>query len=156
ERTEAAPGRATAGGDVLFGAENVGFLTDRDVIRVGNEIGKFSKIRLRVLENDIHINEMKVVFNNGESDTLAINADIPKNSRTSWIEMRGDRFIKEIQLDYRSRPNFKGQARVEVFGKYAAGWLGPRGEGRKYNHGWVLLGAQTAGFVGFDKDVIPV
>jgi hypothetical protein len=156
ERTEATPGQATAGGDVLFGAENVGFLTDRDVIRVGNEIGKFSKIRLRVLENDIHINEMKVVFNNGESDTLAINADIPKNSRTSWIEMRGDRFIKEIQLDYRSRPDFKGQARVEVFGKYAAGWLGPRGEGRKYNQGWVLLGAQTAGFVGFDKDVIPV
>jgi hypothetical protein len=156
ERTEATPGQATAGGDVLFGAENVGFLTDRDVIRVGNEIGKFSKIRLRVLENDIHINEMKVVFNNGESDTLAINADIPKNSRTSWIEMRGDRFIKEIQLDYRSRPNFKGQARVEVFGKYAQGWLGPRGEGRQYNHGWVLLGAQTAGFVGFDKDIIPV
>ena len=36
------------------------------------------------------------------------------------------------------------------------GWLGPNGEGRKYNQGWVLLGAQTAGFVGFDKDVIPV
>lgn len=154
--TPTSPGQATPGGDVLFGAQYVGFLTDRDVIRVGNEIGKFAKIRLRVLDNDIHINEMKVVYNNGESDTLAVNADIPKNSRTNWIDLRGDRFIKEIQLVYRSRPNFNGQARIEIFGRYAPGWLGPNGEGRKYNQGWLLLGAQTAGFVGFDKDVIPV
>jgi hypothetical protein len=154
--TPTAPGQATPGGDVLFGAQYVGFLTDRDVIRVGNEVGKFAKIRLRVLDNDIHIKEMKVVYNNGESDTLAVNADIPKNSRTSWIDLRGDRFIKEIQLVYRSRPNFNGQARIEVFGRYAPGWLGPNGEGRKYNQGWLLLGAQTAGFVGFDKDIIPV
>ncbi|HML27911.1 MAG TPA: DUF2541 family protein [Hyphomicrobium sp.] len=151
-----APGQATPGGDVLFGAQYVGFLRDRDVIRIGPEIGKFSKIRLRVLDNDIHITEMKIVYANGESDTLAINADIPKNSRTNWIDLRGDRFIKEIQLVYRSRPNFNGQARIEVFGRYAPGWLGPRGEGRKYNQGWVLLGAQTAGFIGFDKDIIPV
>ncbi len=126
------------------------------MIRVGNEIGKFQKIRLRVLDNDIHINEIKVIYANGETDTLAVDADIPKNSRTSWIDLKGDRFIKEIQLNYRSRPSFKGQARIEVFGQYADGWLGPQGEGRKYNQGWVLLGAQTAGFVGFDKDVIPV
>ncbi|WP_045834866.1 DUF2541 family protein [Hyphomicrobium sp. 99] len=149
-------GQATAGGDVLFGAQYVGFLTDRDVIRVGNEVGKFAKIRLRVLDNDIHINELKVVYANGESDSLAVNADIPKNSRTNWIDLRGDRFIKEIQLVYRSRPSFNGQARIEVFGQYAPGWLGPNGEGRKYNQGWVLLGAQTAGFIGFDKDIIPV
>ena len=149
-------GQSTPGGDVLFGAQYVGFLVDRDVIRVGNEVGKFKRIRLRVLDNDIHINEMKVVYANGENDTLAVNADIPKNSRTNWIELRGDRFIKEIQLVYRSRPSFNGQARVEVFGQYAPGWLGPKGEGRKYNQGWVLLGAQTAGFVGFDKDVIPI
>jgi CBS domain-containing protein len=154
--TPTTPGQATAGGDVLFGAQSVGFLTDRDVIRVGNEVGKFAKIRLRVLENDIHINEMKVVYANGESDTLAVNADIPKNSRTNWIDLRGDRFIKEIQLVYRSRPSFNGQARIEVFGQYAPGWLGPNGEGRKYNQGWVLLGAQTAGFIGFDKDIIPI
>jgi Protein of unknown function (DUF2541) len=154
--TTAAPGAATAGGDVLFGAQYVGFGVDRDVIRVGNEIGKFDRVRLRVLDNDIHINELKVVYANGETDTLAVNADIPKNSRTNWIDLKGDRFIKEIQMVYKSKPSFRGQARIEVFGQYADGWLGPQGEGRKYNQGWVLLGAQTAGFVGFDKDVIPV
>ena len=154
--TTAVPGRATSGGDVLFGAQYVGFGVDRDVIRVGNEVGKFDRIRLRVLDNDIYINEMKVIYANGETDTLAVNANVPKNSRTNWIHLKGDRFIKEIQLVYRSKPSFRGQARIEVFGHYAPGWLGPQGEGRKYNQGWVLLGAQTAGFVGFDKDVIPV
>jgi len=156
EHTTMPAGRATEGGDVLFGAQYVGFGVDRDVIRVGPEIGKFERIRLRVLDNDIFINELKIIYTNGETDTLAVNANVPKNSRTNWIDLKGNRFIKEIQLVYRSKPSFRGQARIEVFGKYAPGWLGPQGEGRKYNQGWVLLGAQTAGFVGFDKDVIPV
>lgn len=154
--SSATPGKATRGGEVLFGAQYVGFGVDRDVIRVGNEIGKFDRIRLRVLDNDIHINQLKIIYENGETDELAVNADIPKNSRTNWIDLKGTRFIREIQMVYRSRPSFRGQARIEVFGQYARGWLGPQGEGRKYNLGWVLLGAQTAGFVGFDKDVIPV
>ncbi len=154
--TGAAPGTLTAGGDVLFGVQYVGFGVDRDVIRVGKEVGKFDKIRLRVLDNDIHINELKVVYENGEPDTLAVNANVKADSRTKWLTLKGDRFIREIQMSYKSRPNFKGQARLEVFGEYAEGWLGPQGEGRRYNEGWVLLGAQTAGFIGFDKDTIPV
>jgi hypothetical protein len=163
--TPATPGTAsgTAGGDVLFGSQTVGFGVDRDVIRVGAEVGKFDKIRLRVLDNDIYLNEMKVVYGNGESETLAVAADISRNTKTKWFNLKGDRFIKEIQLVYRARPNFRGQAHVEVFGEYAEGWLGTAGEGRKFNSGWVMLGAQTAdyfritsGKVGFDRDVIPV
>jgi Protein of unknown function (DUF2541) len=161
----AAPGTVSnaTGGDVLFGSQTVGFGVDRDVIRVGAEVGKFDKIRLRVLDNDIFLNEMKVVYGNGESETLAVAADVKQNTRTKWFNLKGDRFIKEIQLVYRARPNFRGQAHVEVFGEYAEGWLGTAGEGRKYNSGWVMLGAQTADFLrltsgkaGFDRDVIPV
>jgi Protein of unknown function (DUF2541) len=162
--TPATPGTAaTPGGDVLFGTQSVGFGVDRDVIRVGAEIGKFDKIRLRVLDNDIFLNEVKVIYSNGEPDTLAVNAEIKQNSRTNYLNLKGDRFIKEIQLSYRSRPNFKGQAHVEVLGQYAEGWLAPTGEGRKFNQGWVLLGAQTADFfrintgkAGFDRDIISV
>jgi hypothetical protein len=154
--TTVAPGKLTAGGDLLFGVQYVGFGVDRDVIRVGGEIGKFDRIRLRVLDNDVHVNEVKVVYMDGGADMLAVNADIKQNSRTNWLNVRGDKFIQEVQMSYRSKPSFKGQARIEVFGEYADNWLGPGGEGRKYNQGWVLLGAQTAGFVGFDKDLIPV
>ena len=152
----AKPGTVTEGGSVMFGAQSVGFGVDRDVIRVGAEIGKFDRIRLRVLENDIHLNELKVIYVSGDPDVLAVNADIKENSRSNWLSIKGDRFIREIQMSYRSRPNFKGMARVEVYGDYAPNWLGANGEGRNYNKGWVLLGAKTAGFVGFDNEAIQV
>ncbi|MEZ5843243.1 MAG: DUF2541 domain-containing protein [Hyphomicrobiaceae bacterium] len=155
-KTTAQPGEQTRAGDVLFGAARVGFGVDRDVIRVGAQVGKFQRVRLRVLENDIYINELKIAYADGSSDTLAVDALVDANSVTRWFKLTGDRFVQEIHLNYRSKPSFKGRARVEVFGEYAEGWLGPSGEARRYNAGWTLIGAETAGFVGFDKDVIPI
>ncbi len=159
--TAATPTTAKAGqlsdtGDVLFGTQTVGFGVDRDVIRVGAEVGKFDRIRMRVLDNDIFIRSMKVVFANGESEEVAYNADVKANTRTRWIPLKGDRFIKEIQLIYNSKPNFKGRAYIEVYGEYAEGWLGSSGEGKKFNEGWVLLGGQTAGFTIDRNDIVKV
>ncbi len=151
-----APGTVKDGNDVMFGYQNVGFALDRDVIKVGGELGKFDRIRLRVLGNDIHIVSLKVVYVDGDSEDVAVDAEIKANKKTPWFDLKGDRFIREIQMVYRSQPSLKGQARVEVTGQYAPGWLGTDGEGRKYNEGWVLLGAQTAGFTGFDHDTISV
>jgi len=151
-----APGAVKDGNDVMFGYQNVGFALDRDVIKVGGELGKFDRIRLRVLGNAIHIVSLKVIYIDSDSEDVAVDAEIKANKKTQWFELKGDRFIREIQMVYRSQPNLKGQARVEVTGQYANGWLGSGGEGRKYNEGWVLLGAQTAGFTGFDHDTISV
>ncbi len=162
--SEAKPGERTEGGDVMFGYQDVGFGMDSDTIRVGSETGKFSKLRLRVLKNDVFVNSLKVVYNDGSSDDIVLNTQVKQGSRSQWYDVKPTEFIREIQLTYRSRPNVTGQARVEVTGQYAADWLGATGEGRKYNEGWVLLGAQSAGMFGvntikafgFDKDVIPV
>lgn len=162
--SEAKPGERTEGGDVMFGYQDVGFGMDRDTIRVGSETGKFSKLRLRVLNNDVFVNALKVVYNDGTADDIVLNAQVKQGSRSPWYDVKPTEFIREIQLLYRSRPKFSGQARVEVTGQYAPDWLGATGEGRKYNEGWVLLGAQSAGMFGvntirafgFDKDVIPV
>ena len=54
------PGVPTDAGEVLFGTQSVGFAVDRDVIRVGPDVGKFDKVRLRVLDSNIFINSMKV------------------------------------------------------------------------------------------------
>ncbi len=162
--SEAKPGERTEGGDVMFGYQDVGFGMDRDTIRVGSETGKFAKLRLRVLKNDVFVNSMKVVYNDGSSEDIVLNAQVKQGSRSPWYDVKPTEFIREIQLLYRSRPNVTGQARVEVTGQYAPDWLGATGEGRKYNEGWVLLGAQSAGMFGvnsikafgFDKDTIPV
>ena len=174
----AVPGSIVAGGDVLFGVQQVGFGVDRDVIKIGREFGKFDKISLRVLDNDIFINEMRVVYADGEPDVLAVSANVPANSRTKKFELKGDRFIKEVQLVYKSRPNFKGQARVEVYGEFAEGWF-PRnpgsggvasvassGEAFKHgsNRGWLYLGGQQPKFfsvslkkgIGYETDEISV
>jgi hypothetical protein len=156
EESDATAGKAAGNGEVLFGVQDVGFLVDRDVIRVGPEIGKFDRVRLRVLKNDIHVVDLKAVYENGDLETLLADARINANRKTEWIALNRKAFLKEFRLVYRSRPDFKGQARVEVFGEYAPGWLGPNGEGRKYNDGWVLLGTDTAGSIGFDKVKIPV
>jgi hypothetical protein len=150
------PGTIVDGEDVLFGYQNVGFGLDRDVVKVGGDVGKFERIRLRVLGNSIHIKSLKVIYVDGSTQDLAIDARIRANRKTDWFELKGEQFIREIQMIYRSKPSLKGQARVEVTGQFAKDWLGTSGEGRKYNEGWVLLGAQTAGFTGFDRDTITV
>lgn len=162
--SDAKPGERTEGGDVMFGSQDVGFGIDTDVIRVGSEVGKFSRLRLRALKNDIFISSLKVSYVDGTSDDLTVGRDLKQGRRSDWMDVKASAFIKEIQLLYRSKPNVSGQARVEVTGQYAPGWLGADGEGRKYNEGWVLLGAQSAGMfamksiksLGFDRDVIPV
>lgn len=153
----ATPGTVLPGGAVLFGIHNVGFVRDRDVIRVGANLGQFDRIQMRVLDNDVFINELDVVYVNGETQKLVVNSDIKQNTRTKWLEIKGDKFIKEINMTYRSKPSFKGQARIEVYGQYADDWLGSKGRGRQYNEGWVLLGAQTASrFARTETDTIDV
>ncbi|MEO0797941.1 MAG: hypothetical protein AAFY53_01900, partial [Pseudomonadota bacterium] len=152
ERDELETGR----GEVLFGVQRVGLGLDRDVVRVSSDVGKFQRFRLRVLENDVFVNSVSVVYRDGSTDTVAVNAEILRNTTSGWFRISETKFVSEVRLDYRARANFRGRARVELFGEFAPRWLGANGEGRKFNDGWVLLGAQTAGFVGFDDDTVPV
>lgn len=145
-------------GSVLFGVQSVDFGTrpDRDVITVGPAVGKFDKVRLRALDQDIHLVSLKVIYGNGEPDEIRVEQTIVVGASTDWIPLKGDRFVKEIELVYHKRADGEGLARVALYGHYAKDWLSPDGEGRKHNDGWVLLGAQTAGFIGFDRGVVPV
>lgn len=149
-------GAGAAEPDVMFGHRNVDPGLDRDVITVGGDLGKFDRIRFRVLGHGVHVETLKVVYRDGTDETFALNADLAAEQRSDWFTVKGDRFIREIHLSYRPHPGLKGQARVEVTGQYTGGWLAQGGEGQRYHYGWVLLGAQTAGFTGYDRDVIRV
>lgn len=169
-----APATPVAGGEVLFGVQRVGFSVDRDAIQVGQDIGKFDRIRLRVLDHNIFIGELRVVYLTGEPDVLAVSAEVKKDSWTRWFNVKGDRFIKEVQLIYRARQDTqtgtkgkskdkgKTEARVEVYGEYADSWIGAQGEAVNFNKGWVYLGGRHALFfsirsgLGYEKETIPV
>ncbi|MEZ5819085.1 MAG: hypothetical protein R3D44_18600 [Hyphomicrobiaceae bacterium] len=101
----------------LLGSQKVGFKVDRDVIRVGRQDGRFRAIKLRVLDNDIELLDLRVVYGNGEPDNIPVRQFLRRNSETRTIDLRGNtRFIREIQMTYKSRPNFRGRATVQVFG----------------------------------------
>lgn len=101
-----------------LGCQSVGFATDRDVIRVGRDEGRFSAIRLAVSGNKIYLNDLKVVYANGNPDDLQVRSEIRAGGQTRAIDLKGERrAIRQIEMVYRSQPNFRGQARVCAYGQ---------------------------------------
>jgi hypothetical protein len=101
-----------------LGSQKVGFIVDKDVIQVGRRDGDFSKIQLRVKGNEVEFLDVKVIYANGQADDIRIRNKIRAGGETRAIDLKGgDRFIRRVEFVYRSRPSFKGQATVELWGR---------------------------------------
>ena len=141
---------------ILIATHYVGFGKDTDVIRVGKDVGKFHRLRMHVSKNDIYIERLEVIRHDKTVRTIRIGRKVKKDDWTRWYLIDWPGEIDRIALYYRSRPSFRGQAVIGVYAQYRDDWLGVEGEGRRHNEGWVLLGAQSAGFFGFDSDRITI
>lgn len=103
----------------LLGSQKVGFIKDRDIIRVGRQEGRFRAIKVRVRGNDIELLDLKVIYANGQPDDLPVRQFIKQGGETRAIDLKGARrAIQEVHMVYKSRPSFKGQATVEVYGQH--------------------------------------
>lgn len=103
-----------------LGCKKVGFIVDRDVIRVGLAEGFYKAIKLRVIGNDVDILELGVVYGNGARDVFRVRSVIPAGGETRPIDLRGSvRGLDRIEMLYRSMPNFAGSARICVDGLLA-------------------------------------
>jgi hypothetical protein len=104
------------GGDrwTQLGCQQVSFIgRDRDSIRVGRREGRFKAIRLAARGNDVEMLDLKVIYANGEPDDIQVRSVIRQGSQTRPLDLRGhERAIQQIDMVYRSRPNFRGQATV--------------------------------------------
>lgn len=103
----------------LLGTQKIGFSRDRDVVRVGRREGRFRRLALRALDNDIEIIDMKVFYGRGgPPDELRNRILLRVGERTAPIDLRGNepRVIDRIEFVYRARPNFRGGATLEVYG----------------------------------------
>jgi len=139
----------------LLGEQSVGFGVDRDTIRVGRHEGRFSKIALEVRDNDVEILDLTVFFNRGPPQSLRVREFIRAGGRTRPIDFAGgDRSIDRIELTYRTRPNFRGRAKVAVFGLRDFSPPPPPAPPPPMAQ-WEELGCSKAGFLP-DKDVIRV
>ena len=103
-----------AGRWVELGCQQVSFIgKDRNSIRVGRREGRFKAIKLAARGNDVEMLDLKVVYANGEPDDIAVRSVIRAGRETRALDLRGrDRAIDRIDMVYRSRPNFRGQATV--------------------------------------------
>jgi hypothetical protein len=127
---------------------------DRVVMPVGRREGAVSAIVLRSDGDELQINDMRIVFGNGQSQTVRINQRLGYGEQTRPIDLEGDRrFIREVTVNLDGRRR-SGPAILALFGKDD-----PRG-GPGYGGGggrrdWVPLGQTEVGFR-VDRDVIRV
>jgi hypothetical protein len=103
---------------VELGCKEVAFLgADRDVIRVGRREGRFKAIRLAARGNDVEMLDLKVVYTNGAPDDIPVRSLIRQGTRTRPLDLRGrERAIRQIEMVYQKRLNFRGKATVCVEG----------------------------------------
>jgi hypothetical protein len=150
-------------GAVLFGVHEVAS-TDPDVFKLGREYGKFQRLRLRALGGAVQLKEVRVVYAAGEPDVLAVDGEIGTGERSAWLDLNGDRFIREIAFVYPPQAR-RSKARLEIWGEYAESWFQPSsgtGAFAKANNGWLYLGGQSPLFVsirrglGYETDVVSV
>jgi len=112
------PAAVMAGDWQKLGSRSVALIGDHDVIPVTVLRGNFRKIKLKVRENDINMNDLTVIYATGAADNIPIRGFIKKGGESRVIDLRGgDRIIRSVQLTYRSVPNSKGRAEVAIWGK---------------------------------------
>jgi len=101
-----------------LGCQKVGFLDGKDVIRVGKNEGQFRAVKLSVQGNKVRLENLRVVYGNGEAEDLAVRTVIPEGAETRAIDLSGRRRgIDRIELRYIPQINFGGRANVCAFGQ---------------------------------------
>ena len=105
----------------MLGEQRVNGRVDRDRIKVGRAMGKFSQLMLVVADSDLEMIDMEIVFERGGSYRPPIAQYFREGTRTRAIDLpdtyrSSERTIKHIDFKYRNLPG-GGSARVQVWGR---------------------------------------
>jgi hypothetical protein len=144
---------------VLLGEQRVGFRVDRDVINISHGEDWYRERRFRQLRfvadrNDVHMISIRLVYFNGFAEDFRVDRLIREGSDLP-IDLRGERgYIRRIEMVYRSRPDFRGEAVIRVFGEPAR--RGPPGPPPSSGGDWVELGCKAVSLFRGDRDTVTV
>ena len=102
----------------LLGENKVNFVKDKDEVIVYNT-ERYTALRFKVENKDVRINELKVVFQNGDKLDPVMDDVVQKDQFSKVIELsKLGTSIRSINFRYRSTGSIlKGRANVLVFGK---------------------------------------
>ena len=147
---------------VLLGEKSVGFGIDRDIVRINQSeewyrTRSFRRLHLVADRSDVYMVSIRLVYLNGFGEEFRVDQLI-KDGEDMPIDLRGDRsFIKQIEMTYRSRPNFRGEALMRVYGEpVRMPGPGPMPGPGSGPQAWVDLGCQKVSLFGKDKDSLEV
>jgi hypothetical protein len=149
---------------VLLGEKSVGFRVDRDVININQSEDWYRTRRFRSLQfqagrNDVHMMSIRLVYLNGFGEDFRVDRLI-RQGESLPIDLRGERsYIQRIEMVYRSRPDFRGEAVIRVYGEPSR--RGPPEPpmpppGPVAGREWVELGCQQVSLFGKDRDSVRV
>ena len=109
--------------DWLFlGERTVDFGLDRDVIEIGQSEDWFRDRSFRSLSftaerNDVYMISVRIVYLNGYSEDFRIDQLIREGDQLP-LDLGDERsYLRRIEMLYRSRPDFRGEAVIRVFGE---------------------------------------
>lgn len=116
----------------LLGKAEIGTRLERDVIDVGRREGRFSAIGFTVLDSDVRIEDLRIVYVSGEVDELRVRDFFKAGTRSRPIDLSGrGSFIQRIEVTYRA----PGPVRIEFYGE------------RRREPVWAELGCKSVGFL---------
>lgn len=109
---------AWAGNWHYLGGTTVNDLTETDVIMVGAEHGRLSKLRLDINRAPVELKRAVVTFGNGDKQIVERNRIIGKQGKGPVLQLDGGkRFVKSVKLIYEAvSPGYK-RATAKLYGK---------------------------------------
>jgi hypothetical protein len=102
----------------LLGKEIVGPAVVHNVIAIGRQEGRFEAVRLRVLSSDVAFHDVRVVYLNGVTETLAVRRLVRAGDASPPLPLSGEaQFIREIELVHEANPGMRDRAVVQVWAR---------------------------------------
>ena len=91
-------------------------MENQSIAVLGND--RFKSILLKVTDAPINIENITVVFENGEAQDVNVKNELKAGSETRQIDLKGgSQEIKQVKFTYRTLPNQKeDKAHVELYG----------------------------------------
>ncbi|MCH9765577.1 MAG: hypothetical protein K0U34_06250 [Alphaproteobacteria bacterium] len=104
---------------VLLGARKAGmFSKDDDSIHVGKRFGRFRAVKVRVRKEKVKLYGMTVTYENGTTEAVPIYGKLRNGQSSQPFDLKGrKRFIRRVDLRYKTSFNLGGSGTVEVWGQ---------------------------------------
>lgn len=108
----------TVGAWTRLGTKKVNYNLDRDVIHVGVQNGRFTKLKLEVTGGSLNLHKMIIEYGNGDKETIQVRQNFARGTGSRIIDLKGNkRVIRDITFFYDTKNRSRKRATLHVFGR---------------------------------------